>query len=177
MPFGRVVQVVEVATRGPTRGLALCNKAEVRLPPGDVDYATTRHLPAGRLAVVVDDRPHPLVVTDRRVDRARVVDEERLVGFELGVSVNGDRDRLARHPRQEGHRPRGCYVFSFGHRRRPVPTRIPYPTLFRSGLALCNKAEVRLPPGDVDYATTRHLPAGRLAVVVDDRPHPLVVTD
>src|SRR5438132_331640 len=49
MPSARVVQVVEVATRRPTRGLTLCDKAEVRPPPRDVDDATTRHLPGCRL--------------------------------------------------------------------------------------------------------------------------------
>src|SRR5438552_16922044 len=49
MSFGRMVQVVEVAARRPTRGLTLCNKAEVRPPSGDVDYATTGHLPRCRL--------------------------------------------------------------------------------------------------------------------------------
>src|SRR5438128_155117 len=49
MPAGRVVQVVEVATRRATRGLTLCDKAEARPPPRDVDDATTRHLPGCRL--------------------------------------------------------------------------------------------------------------------------------
>src|SRR3989441_11541918 len=49
MPSTRVVQVVEVATHRPTRGLTLCDEAEVRPPTGDVDYATTRHLPGRRL--------------------------------------------------------------------------------------------------------------------------------
>src|SRR5256885_855834 len=49
MPAARVVQVVEVATRRSTRGLTLCNEAEVGRPAGDVDYATTGHLPGCRL--------------------------------------------------------------------------------------------------------------------------------
>src|SRR5437773_1554005 len=49
MPLGRVVQVVEVATRRPTRGLTLCDKAEVGRSAIHIDYATTGHLPGGRL--------------------------------------------------------------------------------------------------------------------------------
>src|SRR5437867_13384894 len=45
----RVVDVVEVATRGPTRGLTLCDKAKVRPAFGDINDATTRHLPGRRL--------------------------------------------------------------------------------------------------------------------------------
>src|SRR5207244_2459010 len=49
MPLGRVVQVVEVATRRPTRGLTLCDKAEVGRSASHIDYATTGHLPGRRL--------------------------------------------------------------------------------------------------------------------------------
>src|SRR5438046_10518031 len=54
MPLGRVVQVVEVATRRRTRGLTLCDKAEVGRSASHIDYATTGHLP-GRLGDFVDD--------------------------------------------------------------------------------------------------------------------------
>src|SRR5436309_14851121 len=45
----RVVDVVEVATRGPTRGLTLCDKAKVRPAIGDINDTTTRHLNGRRL--------------------------------------------------------------------------------------------------------------------------------
>src|SRR5438445_6654811 len=54
MSFGRMVQVVEVAACRPTRGLTLCNKAEVGRSASHIDYATTGHLP-GRLGDFVDD--------------------------------------------------------------------------------------------------------------------------
>src|SRR2546427_10472238 len=49
MSFGRMVQVVEVAARRPTRGLTLGHEAEVGRSAIHIDYATTGHLPGRRL--------------------------------------------------------------------------------------------------------------------------------
>src|SRR5207253_2559700 len=49
MPLGRVVEIVEVATRRATRDLTLCDKAEVGRSASHIDYATTGHLPGRRL--------------------------------------------------------------------------------------------------------------------------------
>src|SRR3989442_5381 len=85
MSFGRMVQVVEVAARRPTRGLTLCNKAEVRPPSGDVDYATRGRLARGGRRARVGGGSND--------GRARAHSVRRVAAIRGGDRVDGDRVR------------------------------------------------------------------------------------
>src|SRR3989441_443333 len=146
MSFGRMVQVVEVAARRPTRGLTLCDKAEVGRSASHIDYATTGHLPGRRLRAYHDGSGRAGRVRVRRVARVLGDDGVRARG---GGSV-ADRAAL-RHPAAadgaagetrrrpvgaEVHGPRreGGGLFFLMIRRPPRSPLFPYTTLFRSHL-------------------------------------------
>ncbi len=67
--------------------------------------------------VVVQDRPLALRVTQGGIDRAREVDDERLVGLEHAVAEHAHAHRLARGPRREDDRRRPRNVVRPGRGR------------------------------------------------------------